>query len=215
MHARMPQTPELLIARHAETVYNALGYMQGNILPTPLTRRGMAQAEAMGQALANHFGGGAPVILWSSPAGRTLQTASIVAEHLGRNFFTIRQDARLREIETGDWIGHSYAAIVAGAGEITDRNRRLFHEPIPGGERYADVAARVRSWVEELPPEGPQLVISHGQVARVLRGLLAGGEDWHGVAMAEEVPQGSIIRIADGREAMLLTGGGSTHMDAA
>ena len=211
----MRPLPELLIARHAETVYNALGYMQGNVLPTPLTRRGIAQAEAMGSALAAHFAGDAPTIIWSSPAGRTLQTASIVAEHLGIPFFAIRQDARLREIETGDWIGRSYAAIVAESGDITDHARKLFLEPVPGGERYADVAARARDWLAGLAPEGPQLVITHGQVARVLRGALVGGAEWHGVPIAEDVPQGSIMRIANGREERLLTGGGRQGADAA
>ena len=42
----------LYLARHAETVFNRHRRMQGNEAHTPLTRDGIAQAEAMGAALA-------------------------------------------------------------------------------------------------------------------------------------------------------------------
>ncbi|MEO6246990.1 MAG: histidine phosphatase family protein [Sphingomicrobium sp.] len=37
----------LIVARHAETVYNAGARMQGQMAHTPLTRTGIGQAEAM------------------------------------------------------------------------------------------------------------------------------------------------------------------------
>ena len=74
----------LYLARHAETVYNRHRRMQGNDAHTPLTRDGIAQAEAMGEALARHFSPDGEKVpqIWASPAGRTLQTAAIVAEQL-------------------------------------------------------------------------------------------------------------------------------------
>ena len=78
---------------------------------TPLTRAGIAQAEAMGAALAAAAIG--PVDLWASPSGRTLQTAAIVGEHLALSFFDWRTDARLLEIDVGDWTGRTYTDIVA------------------------------------------------------------------------------------------------------
>ena len=98
-----------IIARHAETVYNADARMQGQMGHTPLTRTGIAQAEAMGAALAGLIDPAVPLDLWSSPSGRTLQTAAIVAEHLGRRYFDIRTDLRLLEIDVGEWQGRSYA----------------------------------------------------------------------------------------------------------
>ena len=68
--------PVIYLARHAETVFNVAGRMQGAKANTPLTRRGIAQAEAMGAALAAHFGPGPDVDLWASPTGRTQQTAA-------------------------------------------------------------------------------------------------------------------------------------------
>ncbi|MFN7174640.1 MAG: histidine phosphatase family protein [Thermaurantiacus tibetensis] len=200
----------LYLARHAETVHNRARRMQGNAAVTPLTLAGIRQADAMGAALAAHFRtSGEPVPpLWSSPAPRALQTAAIVADHLGIDWFAVRQDARLREIEVGHWTGRDYAEIIAREGPILDEARRLFRMPIPGGEHYADIAARLADWLADMAG-APAIVISHGMTARVLRGLLVGGLPYEGVPIAEDVPQGSIVRIADGAETLLLTGAGS------
>lgn len=206
----MPPSP-LYLARHAETVFNRARRMQGNDAHTPLTRAGLAQAEVMGAALARHFEAtGEPLpTLWSSPAGRAQQTAAIVAEHLGIDFFAIRTDSRLREIEVGRWVGRDYAAIIAEEGEILDHEHRLFRMPIPGGEHYADIAARLAGWLADAG-SAPALVISHGMTARVLRGLLVGGRPYEGVAIAADVPQGTVMRLADGTETALHLGRGST-----
>ena len=71
----------IILARHAETVFNAAARMQGHMAHTPLTRAGIAQAEAMGEALAGHPDAAARD-LWVSPSGRTQQTAAIIGEHL-------------------------------------------------------------------------------------------------------------------------------------
>lgn len=197
----------LYLARHAETVFNAGARMQGNDAHTPLTRAGIAQAEAMGAALAAHFAQRPPV-MWASPAGRALQTASIVAEHLGVRFFDIRTDARLREIEVGDWTGRDYADLVAEHGTFVCPERRLFTVPPPNGEWYPAIHARVAEWWAERA-EACVLVISHGITARVLRGAVVGGSDWHGVPVAEDLPQGSIVRIENGAESVLHVGAGA------
>lgn len=206
----------LYLARHAETVFNRARRMQGNDAHTPLTRDGIAQAEAMGDALARHFGAcGEPIpTLWASPAGRALQTAAIVAEHLGLDYFAIRQDRRLREIEVGHWTGRDYAAIIEAEGEILDHEHRLFRMPIPGGEHYADIATRLADWLADAGP-APALVISHGMTARVLRGLLVGGRPYCGVAIAADLPQGTVVRIEASAEQALHLGSGTSGPRAA
>jgi broad specificity phosphatase PhoE len=201
----------LYLARHAETVFNRARRMQGNAATTPLTLAGIRQADAMGAALAGHFratGESVPP-LWSSPAPRAQQTAAIIADHLGIDWFAVRQDARLREIEVGRWVGRDYAEIIASEGPIIDAEHRLFRMPIPGGESYADIAARLADWVADVAGE-PAIAISHGMTARVLRGLLVGGRAYEGVHIAPDAPQGTIFRIAGGREEQLLAGVGAT-----
>lgn len=206
----------LYLARHAETVFNRSRRMQGNDAHTPLTLEGFRQADAMGLALARHFREGDEPVpqIWASTAGRTQQTAAIVADHLGVEFFSIRQDARLREIEVGRWTGRSYADIVADEGEILDMEHRLFRLPIPGGEHYADIAARLHDWLIDAG-SAPALVISHGMTARVLRGLLAGGTAFHGVPIAQDVPQGTVMRLEAGLEQPLLVGDGAAGLRSA
>ncbi len=205
-------TPRMLLylARHAETVYNAGARMQGHMAHTPLTRAGIAQAEAMGAVLAAHFGAKPDIDLWASPSGRTLQTMAIVAEHLGRDFFSVVTDERLLEIDVGDWQGRTYAAIVAQTGPIIDPERRAFNVPPPNGEWYPAIATRLQSWLATLDPARPALVISHGITLRVLRGLLAGGRPFEGVALADDAPQGTVFRVEDGVAAELHVGEGQS-----
>lgn len=201
--------PPIYIARHAETVYNHAHRMQGNDAHTPLTRHGIAQAEVMARALARHFAdaGARPPAIWASPTGRTLQTAAIIAEHLGAGFFTIHQDRRLREIEVGRWTGRLYAEIVESEGEILDYEHRLFRMPIPEGEQYTDIRTRLQSWLGDIGRQS-LLVISHGITTRVLRGLLVGGELYGGVKIAGNLPQGSVVRVTGGREEVVVEGSG-------
>ncbi len=196
------------IARHAETVYNAGARMQGQMGHTPLTRTGIAQAESMGAALARLIDPAAPLDLWSSPSGRTLQTAAIIAEHLGRDYFDIRTDPRLLEIDVGEWQGRRYADIVAAQGEILDRQRRLFTVTAPGGETFVDIAKRLGDWLATLAPDRDILLISHGQTLRVLRGLLSGGEPFRDTVVADDAPQGTIFVIEDGVQRILHLGQG-------
>ena len=156
----------ILIARHAETIYNANARMQGQMAHTPLTRAGIAQAEAMGVALAQALGPKPDIDIWASPAGRTLQTVSIVAEHLGHDFFGIRTDPRLLEIDVGDWEGRPYADIVAEEGPILCMERRVFTRRPPNGEWYPAIAERLRGWLADLAPDRDVLVISHGITLR-------------------------------------------------
>jgi probable phosphoglycerate mutase len=207
---------DLILARHAETVFNAAARMQGHMAHTPLTRAGIAQAEAMGKALRQVLGDAHDRDFWVSPSGRTQQTAAIVGEHLGVPFFNWRQDHRLLEIDVGEWEGRYYADIVAELGEsIVCPDRRLFRVPPPAGEWFPEIAARLTDWLAELDPARPLLAISHGITARVLRGILVGGQDWHGVPVAADAPQGTVFHIRDGVETMLHMGSGVQGVRAA
>jgi probable phosphoglycerate mutase len=206
---------DIILARHAETVYNAAARMQGHMAHTPLTRTGIAQAEAMGAALGAALGPAPDRDLWVSPSGRTQQTAAIIGEHLARPFFDWRTDARLLEIDVGDWEGRYYADIVAESGPIVDPGQGLFSVAPPNGEWFPDIARRLADWLAQLDPARPVLAISHGITARVLRGLLVGGDDWHGVKVAPNASQGTVFHIKDGVETVLHTGTGVHGVRAA
>src|SRR4051794_32356838 len=100
-----PRSGRDLIARHGETVFNAARRLQGDHPHTPLTRAGFAQADDLGRALREMLGVRPALTLWSSPAGRALQTLAIIAEHLALDWHAVRTDDRLVEIGMGAWGG--------------------------------------------------------------------------------------------------------------
>ena len=198
-------TGRLFIARHGQTVFNAAGRMQGSSPHTPLTREGFAQAERMGETLRRRLGARPPVELWASPAGRALQTLAVIAEHLELDWHAARIDERLAEIDVGEWSGLYYRDIVAASGEIVDAQAALFSRRPPGGEWYDEVAARLRSWLDEWSGERDRVVVMHGMSSRVLRGLLTDAPVRPECAapVAQSLPQDSVVEISHGREALL------------
>ncbi len=201
--------PTIYLARHAETVFNRAGRMQGWQAHSPLTTIGFGQAQAMGEALKPVFAGSVPA-LWCSTAGRTRQTLAIICDALGLNYMDAQADDRLQEIDVGDWEGRYYSDIQAEIGPFIDTDRRLFSKVPPNGEWYDAIAERMASWLTEIErTTTPCLVISHGISARVLRGLLVGGAPHFGVAIAPDAPQGTIFKIENGSESMLHVGSGS------
>lgn len=196
-----------LIARHGETVFNAAARMQGETAHTPLTRAGFLQAEAIGSLLRAELGAKPSLELWASDTGRALQTLAIIAEHLGLDWHGARTDTRLGEIGMGEWGGRYYRDVTAEAGPIFDPVDLLFTCRPPGGEWYDDIAARLGTWLDDHgATAGDKVVVTHGITSRVLRGLLTGGgpRPGCGAPVAEGLPQGSIVCIADGRETVLL-----------
>ena len=206
----MSSPSRLFIARHGETVFNAAARLQGDHAHTPLTRDGFAQADEMGAMLSHRLGPKPEMALWSSSAGRALQTLAIMAEHLGLDWHDATHDDRLVEIGMGSWGGRYYADVIAEYGPVVDMETRLL-KPAPDGESYADIAARVSDWYSEHgQAPGDKLVIMHGISSRVLRGVLLDLDPLpdHGVPVAPGLPQGSLVMIEDGIETLIMEGDG-------
>ena len=202
----------LFIARHGETVFNKIARMQGQAeIHTPLTWEGCVQAQAMGQALATYLASDPRPHLWSSTAGRALQTLAIIAEQIGADWHQTNRDDRLLEIDVGQWSSRTYADISAEIGPIVDMEHRLFSVRPEGGEWYDDVAARLSRWISEQAFEQDMLIICHGMTARVLRGLLLGHTplERFDAPIAPGLAQGSMVMIRDGAEELVINGDGS------
>jgi probable phosphoglycerate mutase len=197
------------IARHGETVFNAARRLQGDHPHTPLTRAGFAQADEIGRALRADLGARPALTLWSSSAGRALQTLAIVAEHLELDWHQVRTDDRLVEIGMGAWGGRYYADVIGEVGAVITPNGLL--RPAPDGEDYPQIEQRVSSWLDDTADDaGDRLVIMHGISSRVLRGVMTDApvDPEFGARIAPGLPQGSIVRIADGVETLAHLGTG-------
>jgi broad specificity phosphatase PhoE len=180
----------IFLVRHGETEWNRARRYQG-WSDSPLTARGVAQAEAIGRRL-RALPESADAEIVASPIGRARRTAEIIAASLGRTA-PLRFDERLREISLGSWDGLGRADIMARMGARFEEFEWYFETP--EGENYDGFAGRIAAWLKEAG-DGPVIAVSHGVVTRVLRGLYAGLP--RADALRLPVPQDCIFRLAGG-----------------
>ena len=180
----------IYLLRHGQTEFNAAGRYQGR-LDSPLTALGRSQAARIGTLLATLVAPGARLV--SSPLGRAMATAAIIAEKASLPGAVT--DDRLMEISLGSWDGMTDEDIdftFPGARDGT--NRWNWHFSSPDGERYEDVAARAGAWLSEaIGSNRPLVAVSHGVTGRIIRGLHARlpRED----ALKLDVPQDAVFRL--------------------
>jgi alpha-ribazole phosphatase len=106
---------------------------------------------------------GAAATVWTSP----LLRCRAVADAIGPN--TV--DARLAELDFGDWEGRRWDAIPRAALDAWAADPAGFAPP--GGESGAALIARVVAFRDALPP-GDHAIVSHGGPLKVLTALLQG-----------------------------------------
>lgn len=199
--AAVTPSPAIVLVRHGETHWNRSHRYQGQ-KDSPLTLTGIAQVRAVVAALRRRLGDPAGYRVWSSPLGRTKQTAALLCEEMGLSFAAVTFDDRLMECHYGCWEGLTHDQIRAKYPEdLRDREADPWNHAVPGGESFATVAARVRSWLDEAAPGGPLIVVAHGGSGRVLRGLYLGLEPK--AIFAFDEPQSTAFVLADGRETMV------------
>ncbi|MGO1118396.1 histidine phosphatase family protein [Rhodovibrionaceae bacterium A322] len=166
----------IYLLRHGETFWNRERRMQGR-LNADLTPLGEAQASAMGRCLKDLLAREpeAPRFL-VSPLGRTRQTAELVAETSGLSMALAEFEPRIQEISFGRWEGMTYDEIDAASPQLWAQVREnRWHLASPDGESYRSSAERVLEWFVDIAEETrPLVVVSHGGIGRILRGLYTG-----------------------------------------
>jgi probable phosphoglycerate mutase len=188
-----PKFPPLLILRHGETEWNAEGRLQGH-LDSPLTARGLAQAEAQRAVLAGLDLRG--IKAYASPQGRAFRTASIALVGLVPQ---IETDLRLAEIGLGQWAGMRREEVRALCG-IEDPLG--LYELAPGGEGFAALEQRCRAFLAGLAH--PAVLVTHGITSRMLR-CIALGRDRADLA-ALPGGQGVVYHLENGVQRQLSNG---------
>jgi probable phosphoglycerate mutase len=195
----LPGGITLYFARHGETEANVEKRFSG-FKDTPLTPRGFAQAATAGHILKRELGAAAGFAFVSSPLTRARVTMRVAREAMGLPPDGFATDNRLKEINLGVWDQLTDEEARALSPVLFEqRGNDKWHVRVPGGENYAEVAARLTDWVHELKQD--TVAVSHGATIRILRGLLA-GMDWRGMNALDE-PQGVVFR-AKGSEVALL-----------
>ena len=175
---------ELWLARHGESVANvAATHAEHNGLDVirvdvrdadvPLSSTGEEQAAALGRWVAEHRS--ALDQFWVSPYLRARQTLAIaLGEATPRAAVAV--DERLRDRELGILDLLTRRGVARLHPEEAERRRRLgkfYHRP-PGGESWADVALRLRSFLSDASqaPGESALVVGHDAVVMLILYLL-------------------------------------------
>ncbi len=148
--SKRPDFVELWLVRHGETVENATGVLSGQI-EAHLSEKGIAQAKALGPALAGvHFDGA-----YVSPLERARDTARYAG-------MTPAIEDAIREFSYGDYDGKRLDEIPK---QWVDDLYAFNDFQTPNGETIADVQRRAMNFIQTLP-EGRYILFCHGGVIR-------------------------------------------------
>ncbi|MBR6428483.1 MAG: histidine phosphatase family protein [Clostridia bacterium] len=161
----------LYLVRHGETAFNAERRIQGR-MDTPLSPRGLAQAEALGEWLCER--GFAFDAVYSSTLTRAKDTAAAVGKRLGLEPKAVEG---LEEIDFGRFQGHTFDECARLYPEAyADRLIRGADSNAHGGETGEEVFLRARAALLGLPEfnGGCALVVCHGAVIGFLRAAVQG-----------------------------------------
>ncbi len=147
---------KLYLVRHGRTDANARGELLGRRDPD-LDETGTSQAEALTAALRELIGPTSAVVI-TSPLQRAMSTAA----HIGRRFWvTPRVDERWIELDYGEFEGSPVAKVPA------DTWAQWRADPSfapPGGERLADVRARVADALGSLAAASVEAPLDYANV---------------------------------------------------
>ncbi|MBW8871906.1 MAG: histidine phosphatase family protein [Leifsonia sp.] len=167
------------LVRHGQTDWNLAKRIQGSS-DIPLNATGRAQAETTGRALA----GGRFDAIYASPLSRALDTARIIAGHVG-----LSEPGRLAAVaerQYGEAEGLTGEQILARWPDGT---------PVPGRETRDQVVARALPALRELGEQHPGenvIVVSHGGV---ISSLVRHVTDHALPGPGELIPNGSVHRF--------------------
>jgi len=149
----------LVFETHATSIDNeagiATGWLDGELSETGRRHAAELGARRRDDGIAH---------VYVSDLGRAVETARIAFEGCA---VPITEDARLREVDYGDWNGMPVAKIDA------ERLRRV-SEPFPGGQSYLDVVRQMECFLQGLRADGRFLVIGHSATRWALDHLLLG-----------------------------------------
>ena len=138
---------DLYLIRHAESeMNNRSDLIGGRTNHTPLSEKGKRQATLLGRRF--HDSGVFFDNFYSSTARRTVETAEIVIEQLGRSIDEVVQTQILLELDQGDWEGKPRIEIYTP--EVLQAiNSDNWNFTPPNGESQRTVEERMLGWVDK------------------------------------------------------------------
>ncbi|MCX6384670.1 MAG: histidine phosphatase family protein [Actinobacteria bacterium] len=171
---------KLFLVRHGETVWNLEARYQG-ITNTGLTSEGLKQAELAAKYLSKvNFSG-----FYSSPLGRTIETAEVFKKVLKKSY-EVREN--LKELSFGKWEGLIFDDIIAKYNnDFQNWIRNPFEDPPTGGESFNEIINRGKQEIVKILSENEDgsniLLVTHGGfiVAMLVYWLKISPERWSSI----------------------------------
>lgn len=176
---------ELWLVRHGESAANIAATRAErdglDVIPidirdadVPLSPTGARQAEALGRWMPDHRE--SIDVFYTSPYLRARDTLAIATSIGGGDPVRAISDERLRDRELGILDLLTRTGIARLQPQEAERRRHLgkyYHRP-PGGESWADVSLRLRSFLAEalLAPANSAMIVAHDAVVMLLISLL-------------------------------------------
>jgi len=154
----------ILLIRHAVNDFVKTGKLAGWTPNVHLNKDGIAQANALGERLAN-----IPLnAIYASPLERTMETAEAIQKH--HTHLTIQTNRQIGEVQYGDWEGKKIAAL---------RRRKMWEvvqeypsrARFPNGEAMRDVQTRAVNEIERLVDQHPRqmvTIVSHADLIKMV-----------------------------------------------
>ena len=186
----MPGTQTLYLLRDGESELNVLqpSLVGGRSGWCELTPDGIAQARRLGDWLAAQQIPCDRVV--ASTAVRAQQTARYALEAAGIPLRRLETSPLLEEQGQGEWENRLRTAVYTP--EVVAQVRALnWHFRAPGGESFADVAARVGRWLAEVGPLAP----AHADADTTTGSFCHGGVIRAPLTAALGLPQAEAWRI--------------------
>jgi len=155
---------QILLIRHAVNDFVKTGKLAGRTPGVHLNEDGIAQAEALGQRLADMK----LSQIISSPLDRTQETAQAVQKH--HPDIPIQTNEEIGEVDYGDWQGAKIASLRKRKmwGVIQEYPTRAY---FPNGEAMRDVQVRAVNEIERLAREYPRdtiAIFSHADLIKMV-----------------------------------------------
>jgi broad specificity phosphatase PhoE len=171
---------KFFLVRHGQTEWNLEGRYQG-VTNTKLTSEGQKQAELAAKYLSRvNFAG-----FYSSPIGRTIETAEIFKKVLNMDY-QVREN--LKELNFGKWEGLKFDDIVTKYNtDFQNWIKNPFENPPTDGESFSNIIKRGSQEINKILNENEDdsniLLITHGGfiVAMLVQWLMIPPQRWSSV----------------------------------
>ncbi len=182
--------------RHGQTDWNAENRLQGQA-ETDINALGREQATHNGRTLKALIADPAGFDFVSSPLQRTRETMERIRAAMGLDPLAYRTDARLAELNFGDWEGFTYDELEVrepGSKARRAQDKWNFRPPGATAESYEMLKDRVAPWLAEVA--SPTVCVTHGGIFRVLFRVF--GDLTQKKAAVMPVPQDHVLKLYDG-----------------